>query len=945
MTRLLAFGLWVALLTVACGGAKVATPPAPVQEVDPLMAQVLPVDSQIEVGVLENGLRYYIRTNAKPEARAEFRLVVNAGSVLEDEDQQGLAHFVEHMAFNGTEHFAKQELVDYLESIGMRFGPDLNAYTSFDETVYMLQVPTDSAEVVEKSFQILADWAQGLTLEGEEIDKERGVVIEEWRSRRGAGARMLDKQRPVLFKDSRYAERMPIGQKAVLDTFAHESLRRFYRQWYRPELMAIIAVGDFDPVAVQELIFTYFGAIPASESPVKRPSYGVPDHDETLFTVAADPEATSATVAVFHMFDPPDEGTVGAYRRFIGEALYHNMINQRLRELTLKPDPPFLGASSSRQRLVRTKYGYVLGAAVVEDGIERGLEAILTEAKRVRLHGFTATELEREKKELLRGVERAHKERDKTQSDRFAAEYSRNFLFGEPIPGIEYEYGLYQTFLPKISLDEINYIARQTSAETNRVVTVNMPQKEGLHQPTEAELAAVFSRVAQAQVDPYVDRTSDRPLVEDIPEPGTIVERKPLLALGVEEWTLSNGVKVVLKPTDFKNDQVLLSAYSLGGHSLVEDKDFVAAVTAASVVGEGGVGHLDQIELNKALAGKALGLSPWISELQEGFSGSASPQDLETLFQLIYLYATAPRADSTAFVSYQTRLQGMIANRSASPEAAFGDSLQVTLAQHHYRARPWTEALLDEMDLERSLQIYQDRFGDLGDFTFFFVGNFTWGTIRPLVERYLATLPTSGRQEHWRDIGMEPPKGVIEKTLRRGLEPKSLNRLVFSGPFEWTRQNVYDIQAMASVLRIKLREVLREDMGGTYGVGVWASLSKFPRQEYTLSVHFGSDPERAEELLGVVYNQIDSLKTVGTDETYLEKVRESQRRQREVQVKENSFWLEALRSAYINGFDPRMLLRYGELIKGLKPEDVQRAAQQYFNMENLVRISLFPEGE
>lgn len=923
-------------------GACVSTTPPPVQRA--ATAEELPIDSLATVGQLDNGLRYVIRKNQKPENRVELRLVVDVGSVLEDEDQRGLAHFVEHMAFNGTKNFAKQELVDYLELIGMRFGPDLNAYTSFDETVYMLTVPTDSAEVVETAFQILEDWAHQISFEPEEIDKERGVVVEEWRLGRGAQQRMFDEQLPILLRDSRYATRLPIGQKAVLDTFRHEALRHFYRTWYRPDLMGFVAVGDLEPAAIEALVQDYFAHIPVTASPRDRTVFPVPDHEETLFAIATDPEATYNSVSIYYKMDVRPQGTVSAYRRSLIEALYHQMFNQRLHERTKRPEPPFLGAYSGQGRWLRSKEFFILGAGVQNNGFDAGLEALLLEAARVREFGFTASELEREKKEMLRGMEQSYRERDKQQSSRFAAEYVRHLLTDEAIPGIAKEYALYQDLLPGIALAEVNALASEWTSEKNRVIAVEAPEQEGIAVPNEQDLWAIFAVVAQQAIAPYADEVSDEPLVAQVPAPAAIVARSQIPELGATWWTLANGIRVCLKPTDFKNDEILFRAYSPGGHSLVPDADYVAASTAASVVSEGGVGPFNKIELEKKLAGKVVRVAPWISSLREGLSGSASPEDVQTLFELIYAFFTAPRPDSTAFQAFQTRMKGSIQNRSARPETAFSDTIAVTMAQYHHRARPWSLELLDEMDLATSMAVYQDRFADAGDFSFFFVGNFTLEAMEPLVCTYLGGLPATGREEAWRDVGIEAPEGVIDKAVYRGIEPKSQSRLIFTGPFEYDGwKNNLELRAMTSVLQIKLREVLREDLGGTYGVWISGSGTRYPDEEYRISITFGCDPERVEELTQVIFEQIDSLKTVGTTDLYIDKVKEMRQRQREIDLEENSFWVGSLASLDFNGVDPRRLIQYSSLVDSLTAEAVQQAAQTYFNMDRYVRVVLYPE--
>jgi zinc protease len=911
----------------------------------PALNKPLPFDPAVTTGKLSNGLTYYIRQNHKPEDRAEFRLIVKVGSVLEDDSQRGLAHFIEHMAFNGTKNFRKQELVNFLESIGMRFGADLNAYTSFDETVYQLQVPTDSTSVLEKSLQILEDWAHNVSFEDEEIDKERGVVIEEWRGGRGAESRIRDKQFPIIFNNSRYAERLPIGLKEVLDTFQHETLRRFYRDWYRPELMAVVAVGDFDKSKIEKLIREKFSRIPAVKKPRIREQFTVPEHKQPLFAIATDPEATRAGVTVYYKRPAQSKVTGNDYRRTLVNQIYTSMLSQRLYELTQQTDPPFQFGYASSSSLVPTTDAYVLGAAVDDQKILTGLEALLTEAARARQHGFTQSELDRIKVEFMRSYEQAFDERGKTESYSYAQEYARNFLEGEPAPGIAVEYELVKNVLPGITLEEINGLSNQLMPLSNRVIAVTAPAKEGIAVPDERQLRAVFEAVENKSVTAYQDQVSTEPLMAQTPQPGSIASTATNAKLGTTEWKLSNGVHVILKPTDFKDDEVMFAAFSPGGTSLVSDADFITATAATSVVTEGGLGNFDQIQLPKVLAGKVAGVSPYISELYEGLSGGGSPKDMETLFQLIYLYMTSPRLDSTAFVSYRTRSKSSLHNRSSSPESAFGDTLKGTLSQYHYRRRPWTEATFDSIDFHRAFDIYRERFADADDFTFIFVGNFKEGQIRPLVEKYLASLPTLPRTDQWRDIGVTPPKGVIAKSVRRGTEPKARVQMIFTGPFEWNRENRVAMGAMTDVLEIMLRESLREEKGGVYSVGVYGSPSKYPRTEYSLIVSFGCAPERVEELTQTVFSQIDSLKTFGPSATNLAKVKESDRRDREVGVKENQFWMAQLQYYRMHGEDPDNILTTGSLFEHLTAADVQDAARRYLNEGNYVKMLLLPEAQ
>ncbi|HSL71792.1 MAG TPA: insulinase family protein [Longimicrobiales bacterium] len=930
--RLIRTWVWYAL--ALAGG------PAPLL----LEAQQLPVDSAVKVGTLPNGVRYYVRANAQPQKRAELRLVINAGSVLEDADQRGLAHMVEHMAFNGTRNFAKQEIVNYLESIGMQFGADLNAYTSFDETVYMLQVPTDTGTALAKGIQILEEWAHLVTFDTLEVNKERGVVIEEWRLGRGAEARMRDSVFPVLFKNSRYAERLPIGDKSTLEGFRPETLRRFYRDWYRPDLMAVVAVGDFDPVQVERMIREHFERVPAAKAARARPEYPVPDHAETLVTIVTDAEATSTSVEVYQKLPKRDEGTVAAYRAGLVDYLYASMLNARLSELTQQSDPPFIGAGGGRGSLIRSKDVMSIGAGVAETGVERGLEAILTEAERASRHGFSASEFDREKTRLLRFYETAYAERAKSESGQFADEYARNFLEQEPIPGIAFEYDLVKRLLPEIQKSEIDAVARGWSAEPNRVIVLQAPRKPGLTLPGRDRLLAVFDAVKQKQIPAYVDRIAAGPLVAKPPRPGQIVAEKKVADVGVTIWELSNGARVMLKPTDFKDDEVLFSAASPGGHSLASDRAHTSAAFSSLLVSLSGVGTYSAVELGKALAGKAIDVRPYIAETREGLSGSGSPKDIRTLFELAHLYFTAPRKDSTSYESYRTRLSAIIANRDASPETPFWDTLQVTLAQHHPRARPLTPALLRELDLEQAISFYRERFADAGDFMFTLVGSFTLDSIRPLVEQYLASLPSNRRVERARDVGMRPPAGVITRAVRRGREPKSQTQIVFTGPFTYTRAERHALASLIDVLDIRLREVLREDLSGTYGVSINQTSSREPYPHYAVYINFGAAPERLDSLAAAVFDIIEQMKRDGPSATDLAKIKETQRRSFEKGLRENSFWASQLMARAENGEELTNILTFPALVDALTAEQVRDTARKHLRKDNYVRVSLFPEG-
>ena len=902
----------------------------------------LPVDPGITVGRLPNGLRYYIRVNRKPEARAELRLAVNAGSVLEDEKQLGLAHFVEHMAFNGTKNFAKQELVHYLESIGMRFGADLNAYTSFDETVYMLTVPTDTGQALEKGMQILEDWAHNVSFDAAEIEKERGVVIEEWRLGQGAEERMRDKYFPVLFRGSQYAVRLPIGTRENLQAFKPADLVRFYREFYRPELMSVIAVGDFDKNRVEQLIRTHFGSIPA-RSGAPRQLFSVPDHDSTLVAVATDQEATISTIAVYYK-QPLQEGkTVEHYRNRMIEQLFTTMLNARLRELTQQANPPFLGASSAQGQLIRTKEAFFLYSATRDDELLRGLDAVLTEAARVQRHGFTATELERAKQNTERYLEAAHAEREKTESGQYAEEYVSAFLNEEPIPGIDFELQLTRQLLPTVTLAEVNALVQKWMVDRNRVVVVQAPQKESVRIPSSSQMLAVFDTVRNKNIAPYDDDVAAASLIAELRPAGRVVSERKLDQVEVTEWKLSNGARVLLKPTDYQADEILMRAYSNGGTSLVSDRDYLSASFATTLASQSGFGAFSATQLIKALAGKVARVQPMIGAREEALSGSASPRDLETMLQLTYLMMTDVRRDSAVFASLKSRFAALLENQSRDPEAAFRDTLQVTLAQHHFRARPYTAAMLADIDMERALAIYRERFANAGDFTFVLVGNFTLDSIRPLVERYLGALPGNPAGETARDDGQRPPRGVIEKVVRRGVEPKSQTEIVFTGPFEYTLPNRLALSLMTEVLDLRLRDVLREDLGGTYGVSIGSGSAREPVPQYSLTISFGADPQRLESLTKTVFEQIEKLKRDGPTADELARVKETQRREWETNLKRNAYWIGQIAARDRLGEPIADVLSFPDRLSTATPEMLRTAAQRYLRMENYVRVSLYPE--
>ncbi len=866
------------------------------------------------------------------------------GSILEDDDQQGLAHFLEHMAFNGTERFAEPELVRYLESVGTRFGPDLNAYTSFDETVYMLQVPTDSADVFATGLDVLREWAGRVTLADSAVERERGVVLEEWRLRRGAGERMQRVQFPIIYGGSRYAERLPIGLPEVIQNAPTDALRRFYDDWYRPDLMDVVVVGDVDVDDVEAMIRSRFSDLVSRGDSPTRETFEVPSHDDTRYAIATDPEAPQTLVQILFKRPPTRTRTVEDARTNLVNGLFFSALRSRIDEIRQKPGAPFAFAFVGSGGGLRTLDEAYLVAFAAEDRIEDAARVLVTEAERARRFGITATEVEREKAELIRRLQSAVAEKDDQPSAQLAQAYVQSFLQDEPVISPETRLMLAESLLPSITLDEVNATAEELVDDRNRVVVVSAPQRDDLEVPTDAQMAAALASVATADLEPYEDATSDEPLIAAIPAAGSIEDESTDDDLGTTTWTLSNGATVVLKPTTFMADEVLFSATSPGGSSLLEDDQVAVAGGAAGYVSQSGVGAFDQIALGKRLSGQIVQLRPIISSRSEGFTGSAAPGDLETLFQLAHLYVTSPRKDADAFQAAIQQTRTFLTSQGASPRVAFSDTLNVTLADYHPRTQTLSQYLdgLDRADLDEAFAFYQDRFADVSDFTFFLVGSFDLEAVRPFVTTYLASLPGGGRDEEPRDIEVVPPDGVVEKVVRAGVEPQAQVAIVFHGEIDADDNEDRAIfNATADVLSKMLREELREDRGGVYGVGVRPSIDREDDQ-YTLQISFGADPDRVDELVEAVFAEVEALRTGGAAPEHLEAYKEQQRRGRETNLQQNRYWLGVLTSAAQTGEPAQNALDEPDIAARLAMDDIRDMAVDKLDMERYVRVTLLP---
>ena len=937
-----AAGLVFVVGLVAVPRAVAQAPSAASPELE--LTRPLPVDPDVRVGQLPNGLRYFIRQNARPEKRVSMRLAVNTGALQEDEDQRGLAHFLEHMAFNGTENFKPGELVSFLESIGARFGPHVNASTSFDETIYMLDIPADRPGYVDKGLLVLHDFAAGLLLLPAELEKERGVVLEEWRGRLGAGSRLTDMQLPVLLQGSRYADRLPIGLPEVLRTAPRERLLAYYQQWYRPDQMAVVVVGDLPVAEAEELVRRRFGVIPAAAGSPSSVDQSVPTHKDTLVSMSTDPEAQGWSVSMVFKGTIEHDNTVRGYRQSLVKQLISQMFSLRLREIARRPNAPFLGAQAGSGSLGRTLEVFEIEAAVPERQITEGLGAIMLEARRVDQFGFNQDELDRAKAALLAGYERAFNERGTSESRSYADEYVRHFLQQEPIPGIDFEYKVASTYLPTVTVDEASALARSLITDENRVVLAVAPEKKDTPPPSVETLRSAITRAGSASVERWADATSGRALVENVPAPGTVVSRRTVAEIGATVLTLSNGVEVWLKPTDFKNDQVLFTAYASGGISLAAAADFKNASLATAMVGVGGMAGLSPVDLSKMLSGKIAQASPSVSEYTQGISGSATPKDLETALQLNYLALTAPNMTPEVLELLKRRLAGSLQNRDQNPRAVFGEQVERVNSSNHYSARALNMADVPTLNLEAIRSFYAGRFGNAADFTYFFVGAFAVDEVTPLVAQWIGSLPSTGaRTSRFRDMGVKFPAGLVKEEVRKGQEPASQTVLSYFADPGLDEYEMHRARAASQLLGIRLRDILREELGGTYGVSVGFN-NAAPLEGYgAMMIQFGSSPENVDTLVSAAMKEIERLKAEGPSLEDVEKVKELERRDLETNAKQNAYWLGSMQTVHMFGWDIAGINRRLERTEKLTPEVLHDTFKKYFPADRHTLVTLKPE--
>lgn len=920
-------------ILVTIGMVLLACMAALAQEMPPI-----PIDPNVRIGHLDNGLTYYIRHNEEPKGQANFYIAQKVGSILEEENQRGLAHFLEHMCFNGTQKFPGNGVVKYCEKIGVKFGADLNAYTSIDETVYNIDnVPVSTTpSTIDSCLWILHDWADGLLLEGDDIDHERGVIHEEWRSRLGgsAMARMQEKLLPEIYPGNRYGQRMPIGLMDVVDNFPYQAIRDYYEKWYRPDQQGIVVVGDIDVDQVEAKIKAIFGTIAKPVNPAERYYIQVEDNKEPIVSMAKDKEQQYAISYIFLKHDAYPTEAKGKL-----DYMLVNLINEvsqyalaeRISELAEQADPPYMQAAIHDEDFFysKTKGAYTGIAVTSEKGLERGITTVYREMLRAARHGITEGELERAKANILTQLESAYNERDKVKSRNYCKEYVRHFIDNEPIPGIENEYKLAQQLLPYLTVEVVNNYMKELVPEGNLVVACMLPEKEGVTYPTKEELLNAMNKVAAEDIAAREEKTSNEPLIKKMPKAGKVTktENGPF---GYKKLTLSNGAVVYLKTTDFKADEIQMTAFSQGGTSLYGDKDAVNLKVADELFCIGGLGNFNMTELGKALSGKKVSGYPSINTYSEGLDGKTTPKDFETMMQLVYLYFTAQRADNSAFQSWKTKEAAVLANAATNPMKALNDSIRKELYPNMQRLGSLTLDELNQVNYKRCMQIGKERFADASDFTFVFTGNIDESTAIPMIEQYIAALPAKGKKETYRDFGAKWREGVRNNIFKRGMEiPTATVFMAQGGKVDYNLKNKLVYSIADQVLDIMMTEEIREKEGGTYGVSVSAQVNKLPQPNVMYQVYYQTDPDKYEFLNKRIEEILAEFIQDGPSATNMAKVKEYMVKKHTENLRENRYYSNCMRELLVNGLDA--FTDYDKVLESITANDVRLA------MDNLVK--------
>lgn len=917
------------------------------------MMQPLPVDSKVRVGQLDNGLTYYLRHNEEPKGQAFFYIAQKVGSIQEEESQRGLAHFLEHMCFNGTTHYPDSTLIEYLGTIGVKFGAQLNAYTSVEETVYNIDNVPVREGTIDSCLLILHDWANDLTLDGKEIDKERGVIHQEWRMRNSGMTRILVKHLEELMSNGRYGRRFPIGLMEVVDNCPYDTLRAYYHKWYRPDLQGIIVVGDIDVDQVEGKIQKLFSPIKMPANPAKREFYSVPDNNEAIVVSDKDPEVTSQMVMISLKHEAIPDSVRNTMAVYVVQNLINSataVINQRLAELSLKPDCPFKGAEvDDGSFLLSSKVTGAFNIEIMpkEGRVEEAVKAVMAEVYRADVHGFTKGEIDRIVAETLSRYEQLYNNRDKQKSISFAHEYYRSFLNNEPIPGIETEYQIAKMLFPQLPLEAYNQTFQEliSRTDTNLVVLALNPDKEGLEIPTEQQLLDAIHSAQQLELEPWVDNVKTGPLISELPAAGTIKKMKAG-PFDSKILTLSNGVKVVMKETDFKDDEIRMMAWSDGGNARYGSAERINLLAFDGVIGQSGLGQFTQTELSKALAGKQASASADVSERSEKFSGHSSKKDVRTMFELIHLYFQPRLKDLDAVGAYKESLREQLRNKSLNPISSLVDSIQTTLFDHHPMTIAMTEAEVDQINYDRILEMYADRFADASDFTFLFIGNIDEDSIRQLSEQYLANLPVVKRNDKAVDNGMRFHKGDLTNRYQKHMEtPQTYIVQAWTGPIKLTVKNDVVIDMLGSSMGEVYLKKIREELGAAYSASANGSITRGSddKPSYVLEAVFPLKPEMTDTCLQIVQQVLEDVAANGVSDESIVKAKEYMLKTYTQNLRENGFWAGRIGTLLRRGYDPYK--DYEAIVSSVTNADIQKMAQYILKNGNRVRIVMEPEAE
>jgi len=918
---------------------------------DPM--QPIPADKEVRTGRLDNGLTYYIRHNEKPKGQADFYILHNVGAIQEEDDQQGLAHFLEHMAFNGTKNLPGKQLIEYLETVGVKFGYNLNAGTSWDQTVYNISdVPTSRQGIIDSAMLILHDWSHFIALRPEEIDSERGVIMEELRTRDGASWRSTMKLLQALGKGTRYEHRNLIGYLDGLKSFEHDALERFYKKWYRPDYQAIVIVGDLDAEATEARLKSLMADIPApAADAAQKEVIVVPDNEEPIVSIYTDPEMQGSRVQLFikrpamptQMNDKVAWEVVNVIESFLT-----TMENARLQEIAMQPDAPFLGAgmgSGDVIGIIPTLNATAFTAMTQDGKLAEGFEALYTEMEKIRRHGFTQSEFERAQENLMRQVERTYANRNDRTNEQFVNIYLENYRKNEPMPDAETEWKLDSMLIKMLNVETVNAFAKETIQPTNQVIVITAPEKEGIANPTEEEILAIREKVTASEIEAYEDDVVKEPL---IPE-GTQLKGSPVKKTvenkeyGATVWTLANGTQIVVKPTKFKADEVRMNAQSKGGLSILPDAEYYMGEMMPAVSSMSGVGKFSATELRKQLSGKSATVQPSVGEYASAVNASCSPKDIETMLQLVYLNFTQPRFDRNDYDNLMKMLRTQLENAKSNPDFQMQEKVIDVLYGHNPRRQVISTELLDEFSFEALPAIYKKLYPDGNSFRFTFVGNIDPETLKPLVEKYIGSIPASKKPMTFADDKAYPVKGEVTEDFSTPMQqPKVSVNYTFTGDMDYSLENKAALSFLTQALNSRYLVSIREEKGGTYGVQVYGSTDWIPRETYTMTIAFDTNAEMADELCEIILKELRTIAEEGPLTEDIEKHREFMLKNWKNSLDENGPWMQYLQAKYGSGLD--YLAGQEQAIRSLTNADVQALAKKILDDGNMVKVVMRPEA-